>query len=92
MADSKQEGQIMNVSLTQELEELVNQKVQSGMYTSASEVIRAGLRLLAEQDELRQIRFDSLKSDIAEGLEQEKTGQTVSGEAVFKRLRGKHGK
>jgi antitoxin ParD1/3/4 len=35
----------MNVSLTPELEELVNQKVVNGLYNSASEVIREGLRL-----------------------------------------------
>jgi antitoxin ParD1/3/4 len=36
----------LNVSLTPELEKFVNQKVKSGMYHSASEVIRDGLRLL----------------------------------------------
>jgi antitoxin ParD1/3/4 len=36
----------MNVSLTPELEELINQKVSSGLYHSASEVIREALRLL----------------------------------------------
>jgi antitoxin ParD1/3/4 len=43
----------MNVSLTPELEEMVSRKVESGLYTSASEVIREGLRLLKEQDDLR---------------------------------------
>ena len=40
----------MNVSLTAELETVVNQKVQSGMYNSAIEVIREGLRALRGQD------------------------------------------
>ena len=39
----------MNVSLSAELERLIEQKVKSGMYNSASEVIRAGLRLLQER-------------------------------------------
>lgn len=34
----------MNISLTQELEEFVKTQVQSGHYTSASEVIREALR------------------------------------------------
>ncbi len=34
----------MNISLTPELENLVNQKVTSGLYHSASEVIREALR------------------------------------------------
>ena len=37
----------MNVSLTPDLEELVHKKVESGRYTSASEVVREALRLLA---------------------------------------------
>ncbi len=36
----------MNVSLTPELDEFVNAKVSSGLYNSASEVVREGLRLL----------------------------------------------
>ena len=39
-----------NVSLTPELEALVDQKVASGRYRSASEVVRAALRLLDERE------------------------------------------
>lgn len=59
----------MNISLTPELEALVTEKVQSGMYYSASEVIREGLRLLKEQDELRRIRFEELKREVTKGVE-----------------------
>lgn len=65
----------MNVSLTPELERLVNQKVKSGKYTSASEVIREGLRLLAEQDELRRVKLQMLKQEIAEGIESLQRGE-----------------
>jgi len=40
----------MNVSLTPELEELVNEKVRSGLYQTASEVVREALRLLKQRD------------------------------------------
>jgi antitoxin ParD1/3/4 len=40
----------MNVSLTPELEQLVQEKVKSGRYLSASEVVREALRLLEERD------------------------------------------
>ena len=39
-----------NVSLTPELEALIDRKVASGRYRSASEVVRAALRLLDQHD------------------------------------------
>lgn len=41
----------MNVSLTPELEELVNEKVRTGLYQTASEVVREALRLLKQRDD-----------------------------------------
>lgn len=41
----------MNVSLTPELEELVNAKVRGGLYQTASEVVREALRLLKQRDD-----------------------------------------
>ena len=67
----------MNVSLTPELERLVNDKVASGLYTSASEVIREALRLFKERDEIRLLSFQELRRDIAEGLEQLDRGQAA---------------
>ena len=66
----------MNVSLTPELERLVNDKVTSGLYTSASEVVREALRLLKGQDEIRAMRLQELKRDIAAGLDQLDRGQS----------------
>ncbi|MBN9462827.1 MAG: type II toxin-antitoxin system ParD family antitoxin [Burkholderiales bacterium] len=59
----------MNVNLTPQLEEMVRAKVASGMYTSASEVVREALRLMEEQDRLRAARLEQLRSDIRKGLE-----------------------
>jgi antitoxin ParD1/3/4 len=58
----------MNVSLTHELEEFVNNKVQSGSYTSASDVVRDGLRLLVERDQLHHLRLEELRKEIKKGL------------------------
>jgi antitoxin ParD1/3/4 len=46
----------MNVSLTPELESMVREKVESGLYTSASEVVREALRLMAENDRAARFR------------------------------------
>ena len=59
----------MNVSLTIELEKWVQSKVESGMYTSASEVIREGLRLLKEQDTLKAVRLAELRREIQQGID-----------------------
>lgn len=65
----------MNVSLTPELENLVNEKVASGLYNSASEVVREALRLLFEQEEVRRLRIEELRREIKVGLDQIKQGK-----------------
>lgn len=64
----------MNVSLTPELEKMVNEKVASGFYTSASEVAPEALRLLQEYDELRRLRIEELRREIEAGAEQIRQG------------------
>ena len=79
----------MNVNLTPELESLVRRKVASGMYTSASEVVRAGLRALQERDQAveRWLReevvpaHDAMTADPARGL---------PAQAVFDDIRAHH--
>lgn len=68
----------MNVSLTPELERLVAEKVESGMYQTASEVVREGLRLLKRRDE----ELASLRAEIKKGLDAVERGEyTVVTEA-----------
>jgi antitoxin ParD1/3/4 len=49
----------LNVSLTPELTALIAAKINTGHYRSASEVVRAALRLLAEQDQRGPSRTDT---------------------------------
>jgi antitoxin ParD1/3/4 len=60
----------INVSLTPQLEELVQQRVRSGRYSSASEVVRAALRLLETHDREQEARIAQLRSDVGAGLRQ----------------------
>ena len=69
----------MNVNLTPELENLINEKVTSGLYNSASEVVRDALRLLHEQDELRRIRQDELRKEIRRGINASAQGRVKNG-------------
>jgi len=59
----------MNISLPPQLENLVKNKVESGLYSSASEVLREALQLLEERDQLDKLRLEALRSDIQKGLD-----------------------
>ncbi|MEL6770538.1 MAG: type II toxin-antitoxin system ParD family antitoxin [Bacteroidota bacterium] len=65
----------MNVSLTPQLEALVREKVASGLYTSASEVVREALRLLAERDDERSTYLARLRADVQRGLDELDRGE-----------------
>jgi antitoxin ParD1/3/4 len=66
----------MNISLTPQLEKLVQDRVKSGRYTSASEVIREALRLLETQDRARDQGFARLQADVESGLRELAAGQS----------------
>ncbi len=58
----------MNVNLTSELESYVKNKVSTGLYNSASEVIRDALRFLEEQDHVKELKLQVLREEIKKGL------------------------
>ena len=72
------EGGSMNISLTPELEQFIDAKVQTGFYHSASEVVREGLRMLAERDATAQQRIDMLNVEIEKGLASLAAGRVIS--------------
>ena len=81
----------MNVSLTPELEKFVENEVESGLYQTASEVIRAGLRRLKEDQVARPPRspktLEELEAQLLQSLDRLDRGEGVEGAAVFRRLR-----
>lgn len=76
----------MNVNLTPQLEELVRSKVASGLYTSASEVVREALRLLEEQDRMREAKVAQLRAEVQRGLASG-PGERWDSEAIKRRAR-----
>lgn len=79
----------MNVSLTPELEKFVTQKVESGLYQSASEVIREGLRLLDDHDRLRELHLSEVRKKIQIGLDQLDRGEGIPGDQASAQMKQK---
>lgn len=57
-----------SVALGSHFESFVKSQVQSGRYNNASEVVRQGLRMLEQQDELRQLKTALLREELKKGL------------------------
>ena len=62
------------IALGSHFEEFVKKLLDSGRFNNASEVVRAGLRLLEDDEKLREIRHRDLKSAIQEGIDSEDAG------------------
>ena len=79
----------MNISLTPELEGFVQEKVRSGLYTSASEVIRESLRLMHTYDDLQKQKIAALNRDIDAGLKQLDKGDAIDANASYSKMKAK---
>ncbi len=64
----------------------VSSCVDSGRYQSASEVVRAGLRLLQDQEDRRVAELQRLRALIQVGADQLDRGEVVDGEDFFRQL------
>lgn len=73
----------MNVSMTPELEEFIKEQVDSGRYRSASEAVRAGVRLLESQIRERDLKLELLRKAVEQGVVELDRGEGVDGEEVF---------
>lgn len=57
-----------SVALGHHFEEFIREQLESGRFNNVSEVVRAGLRLLEDEQRLREIRHRELKAAIREGI------------------------
>ena len=65
----------LNVSLPIELESRVREHVASGLYGSASEVIREALRLFEAFEAVKSTNLAALRADIAKGMSDVQAGR-----------------
>jgi len=77
----------MNVNLGSVFDEFVAKMLKSGLYQSQSEVLREGLRLLKEREELKQAHLSRLRNEIALGIQEAERGELTDGPAVFREIR-----
>jgi len=69
---------MMNITLGKEFERRITEKVSDGLYTSASEVIPDGLRMLFEKDIAKNKQLEILREKVSEGFEQLAAGESSS--------------
>ena len=63
-----------SVALGDHFEDFIREQLESGRFNNASEVVRAGLRLLEDEQKLRALRHRELKAAIREGIGSEDAG------------------
>lgn len=79
----------INISLPPELERRVRQRVESGLYGSASEVVREALRLLDQVEASRAAALGALRDDIALGMADREAGRTVNFDPAALKAQGR---
>lgn len=77
----------MNVNLGSVFDKFIAELLNTGLYQSQSEVVREGLRLLKEREELKDLRLAELRKEIAIGGEQADRGEFVEGQRTFAEIR-----
>ena len=76
----------MQLQVPPDMEQFVQQCVDSGRYITAGEVLRDGLALLQDREYLRERKLESLRKDIQAGIDQADRGETVSPDDARRRL------
>ena len=76
-----------SVALSPHFENFVRKQVESGRYNNASEVVRAGLRLLEDQQSQAELQLQAMQAAIAAGLA---SGPGMAADQVFDRLQAKY--
>ena len=76
-----------SVALSPHFEHFIREQVDSGRYNNASEVVRAGLRLLEDQQQQASLKLEALRAAITAGLA---SGPGMPADEVFDRLEAKY--
>lgn len=80
----------LSVTVGERFEKFVKEQVASGRFNNASEVVRAGLRLLENEEEVRAHRLVELDAALARGIADAEAGRVVPAEQMFADLRARY--
>lgn len=84
----------MSLPLPPDLQQFADRQIASGKYTSLDEIMLAGLRILAEQEQIDQGRFEELRHEVLLGVIEAERGELLDAtseiEAIRQRLRDRH--
>ena len=79
----------LTITVTPELEAFIRERVSSGRFDTASDVVCEGLKLLELREQEREAALDEIRREIEVGLQQARAGQLRDGDAFFAKLRQK---
>ncbi len=84
----------MTLPLPPDLQQFADRQIASGKYTSLDEMMLAGLRVLAEQEQVYQGRFEELRREVLLGVLEAERGELLDAtseiEAIRQRLRDRY--
>ncbi|PZU96098.1 MAG: type II toxin-antitoxin system ParD family antitoxin [Leptolyngbya sp.] len=84
----------MTLPLPLDLQQFADRQIASGKYTSLDEMMLAGLRILAEQEQIYQGRFEELQREVMLGVLEAERGDLLDATseiaAIRQRLRDRH--
>jgi antitoxin ParD1/3/4 len=78
----------MNVSITPELQQMVQRQVETGRYNNASEVVRDALRMFEQLQQRRAAELDAMRNVLDESIRELAAGDVVDGDEAITSLRG----
>ena len=77
----------MDIAISEQNQERIRRKVESGVYSSADEVLANALTLLDERDDDLENELAGMREKVRKGLEESKAGLAVPASQVFDELR-----